>query len=90
MPASLWRGAERAGGGCPWPRSRRNERSSTARGGRAGSGIVISIDKQNVGPIYALALGDFDEGTGGVAVEADARTVCGGDGTTAKVDGGAR
>ena len=34
------------------------------------------IDKQNVGPFYGLALGDFDDGTGGVAVEADARTVC--------------
>ena len=34
------------------------------------------IDKQNVGPFYGLALGDFDDDTGGVVVEADARTVC--------------
>lgn len=33
------------------------------------------IDKQNIGPFYGLALGDFDEGTGGIRVECSARVV---------------
>lgn len=33
------------------------------------------IDKQNVAPFYGLALGTFADGTGGVRVEVDARTV---------------
>lgn len=33
------------------------------------------IDKQNCGPFYGLALGDFAEGTGGVCVECSARVV---------------
>jgi hypothetical protein len=33
------------------------------------------IDKQNTGPFYGLALGTFDDGTGGVCVEVDAFTV---------------
>jgi hypothetical protein len=33
------------------------------------------IDKQNKRPFYGLSLGDFDDGTGGVCVEADAFTV---------------
>ena len=33
------------------------------------------IDKQNTGPFYGLALGDFSEGTGGIRVELTARTV---------------
>lgn len=33
------------------------------------------IDKQNVGPFYGLALGNFDEGTGGIRVECSARVV---------------
>ena len=33
------------------------------------------IDKQNTGPFYGLALGDFKEGQGGICVECDARTV---------------
>lgn len=33
------------------------------------------IDKQNTGPFYGLALGNFDDGTGGVCVEVDAFTV---------------
>mmetsp|Transcript_6953 Transcript_6953/g.14788 ORF Transcript_6953/g.14788 Transcript_6953/m.14788 type:complete len:395 (+) Transcript_6953:251-1435(+) len=33
------------------------------------------IDKQNSGPFYGLALGNFDDGTGGVCVEVDAFTV---------------
>jgi len=33
------------------------------------------IDKQNVGPFYGLALGDFEEGTGGICVECSARVV---------------
>ena len=33
------------------------------------------IDKQNIGPFYGLALGDFPAGSGGVCVECDARTV---------------
>jgi hypothetical protein len=33
------------------------------------------IDKQNTGPFYGLAVGDFDDGTGGVCVEVDAHTV---------------
>ena len=33
------------------------------------------IDKQNVGPFYGLALGNFDEGTGGIQVECSARVV---------------
>ena len=47
------------------------------------------IDKQNVGPFYGMALGDFDDGTGGIAVELDARTVCVVDtkGRLGKVDG---
>ena len=33
------------------------------------------IDKQNVGPFYGLALGDFEDGTGGIRVECSARVV---------------
>ena len=33
------------------------------------------IDKQNTGPFYGLALGNYDDGTGGVCVEVDAFTV---------------
>ena len=33
------------------------------------------IDKQNVGPFYGLALGDFEEGTGGILVECSARVL---------------
>ena len=33
------------------------------------------IDKQNTGPFYGLSLGNFDDFTGGVCVEADAFTV---------------
>ena len=33
------------------------------------------IDKQNVGPFYGLAIGDFADGTGGICVESTARTV---------------
>ena len=33
------------------------------------------IDKQNVGPFYGLALGDFEDGTGGICVECSARVV---------------
>lgn len=33
------------------------------------------IDKQNTGPFYGLSLGNFDDGTGGVCVEANAFTV---------------
>lgn len=33
------------------------------------------IDKQNIGPFYGLALGDFEEGTGGIMVECSARVV---------------
>ena len=33
------------------------------------------IDKQNTGPFYGLALGDFPDGQGGVCVEASATTV---------------
>jgi hypothetical protein len=33
------------------------------------------IDKQNTGPFYGLALGSFDDNTGGVCVEVDAFTV---------------
>lgn len=33
------------------------------------------IDKQNFGPFYGLALGDFPEGQGGVCVECNARLV---------------
>ena len=33
------------------------------------------IDKQNTGPFYAVSLGDFEEGTGGVSVECSARVV---------------
>lgn len=70
--ASLWRGAERA------------LREADPAFADAFTALAVTygfqgsphIDKQNVGPFYALALGDFDEGTGGVAVEADARTVC--------------
>ena len=47
------------------------------------------IDKQNTGPFYGLALGNFDDGTGGVCVEADAFTVAhvNTKGRLAKVDG---
>ena len=70
--ASLWRGAERA------------LREADPAFADAFTALAVTygfqgsphIDKQNVGPFYALALGDFDDGTGGVAVEADARTVC--------------
>ena len=33
------------------------------------------IDKQNVGPFYAMALGDFPPGQGGIHVECSARVV---------------
>lgn len=33
------------------------------------------IDKQNCGPFYGLALGEFSEGQGGICVECNARTV---------------
>lgn len=33
------------------------------------------IDKQNCGPFYGLALGNFSDGTGGVSVECSARVV---------------
>jgi hypothetical protein len=33
------------------------------------------IDKQNIGPFYGLALGNFDEGTGGIRVECSARVI---------------
>ena len=33
------------------------------------------IDKQNVGPFYGLALGDFEDGTGGIRVECSARVL---------------
>eukprot|EP00232_Nephroselmis_pyriformis_P030893 CAMPEP_0182858816 /NCGR_PEP_ID=MMETSP0034_2-20130328/3905_1 /TAXON_ID=156128 /ORGANISM="Nephroselmis pyriformis, Strain CCMP717" /LENGTH=175 /DNA_ID=CAMNT_0024990301 /DNA_START=55 /DNA_END=579 /DNA_ORIENTATION=- len=33
------------------------------------------IDKQNIGPFYGLAIGDFQAGTGGICAEIDARTV---------------
>ena len=33
------------------------------------------IDKQNTGPFYGLSMGNFDDGTGGICVEADAFTV---------------
>jgi hypothetical protein len=33
------------------------------------------IDKQNFGPFYGMALGDFEEGTGGIRVECSARVV---------------
>lgn len=33
------------------------------------------IDKQNFGPFYGLALGDFEEGTGGIRVECSARVI---------------
>ena len=33
------------------------------------------IDKQNTGPFYGLALGDFPDGQGGICVEADAMTI---------------
>lgn len=33
------------------------------------------VDKQNAGPFYGLALGDFEAGTGGICVECDARTI---------------
>jgi hypothetical protein len=33
------------------------------------------IDKQNTGPFYAVSLGDFEVGTGGVSVECSARVV---------------
>jgi hypothetical protein len=33
------------------------------------------IDKQNIGPFYGLALGNFDERTGGIRVECSARVV---------------
>lgn len=33
------------------------------------------IDKQNTGPFYGLALGDFPDGQGGICVEADPLTV---------------
>lgn len=33
------------------------------------------IDKQNVGPFYGLSIGDFENGTGGVCVEMNARTI---------------
>jgi len=47
------------------------------------------IDKQNTGPFYGLSLGNFDDGTGGVCVEADAFTVAhvNTKGRLAKVDG---
>lgn len=47
------------------------------------------IDRQNTGPFYGLALGDFPDGRGGVCVEADARTVahCNTKNRLAKVDG---
>ena len=47
------------------------------------------IDKQNIGPFYGLALGDFPAGSGGVCVECDARTVAAVDTREklAKVDG---
>jgi hypothetical protein len=47
------------------------------------------IDKQNTGPFYGLALGNFDDGTGGVCVEVDAFTVAhvNTKGRLAKVDG---
>jgi hypothetical protein len=34
------------------------------------------IDKQNTGPFYGMALGNFKDGTGGVRVECTARVVC--------------
>ncbi len=34
------------------------------------------IDKQNSSPFYGLSLGDFEEGTGCVAVECSARVLC--------------
>ena len=33
------------------------------------------IDKQNVGPFYGLALGDFEDGSGGIRVECSARVL---------------
>eukprot|EP01048_Picozoa_sp_COSAG05_P006275 COSAG05_NODE_400_length_10261_cov_477.765499_3_plen_94_part_00 len=33
------------------------------------------IDKQNIGPFYGLALGDFPAGQGGIRVECSARQV---------------
>ena len=33
------------------------------------------IDKQNLGPFYGIALGDFPDGTGGIRVECSARVV---------------
>ena len=33
------------------------------------------IDRQNVGPFYGIALGDFPEGQGGIMVECSARVV---------------
>ena len=47
------------------------------------------IDKQNTGPFYGLSLGNFDDFTGGVCVEADAFTVAhvNTKGRLAKVDG---
>ena len=34
------------------------------------------IDSTNIGPFYGLALGDYEDGTGGVCVELDPMTVC--------------
>jgi hypothetical protein len=34
------------------------------------------IDTTNIGPFYGLAIGDFDDGTGGIRVELDPLTVC--------------
>jgi hypothetical protein len=34
------------------------------------------VDRQNSSPFYGLALGDFTEGTGCVAVECSARVIC--------------
>ena len=36
---------------------------------------MLNVGQQNASPLYGLALGDFDEGTGCVAVECLARVV---------------
>jgi hypothetical protein len=33
------------------------------------------IDKQNIGPFYGMALGNFEDRTGGICVECSARVV---------------
>ena len=37
--------------------------------------LATDIDKQNCGPFYGFAVGDFEEGTGNVFVECSARVI---------------